>query len=153
MAALTVQLEDCPRLVGSVHVGEPFRVDPEECELFERSTRIHDLYPPERPTGYPEAMIAGFHTLGLLEYALEGALRFDPERQLTYFYGLDRVRFPSFATTEDELVLTLRVESVEPRDGGYLMTYELELCTPGGAKPVLVARTLTLVLPADDAGH
>jgi hypothetical protein len=149
---MTIQLEDCPRLVGSVHVGEPFRIDPEECELFERSTRISDLYPPERPTGYPQGMIAGFHSLGLLEYAIHATLRFDPQSVLTFFYGLDGVRFPSFVTTEEEMVLTVLVEAVEPRDDGYLMTYALDLRTPGAAKPALVARSLTLAVPAGNRG-
>lgn len=149
MSAMTFQLEDCPGLVGLELRGEPFRISPAECEQFGRSTGIHDLYPPDRPTGYPDGMLAGFHSLGLLEFAVDRTLRFDPTRHFTYFYGLDRVRFPSSITTSDDLVLLIRVAAAEPRSGGYLMSYDLDLAARGSARPALVARSLTLVVQAD----
>lgn len=155
-----VTLSELPDHEGLELVSEPFSVSFEDQRLFEESTWMPRIYPPDQESApdYPEGMIEGFHTLGLLDVLVHEMFRVDPGKTYAFNYGLDNVRFPAGITVTDSLVLTATIAKVVPRNGGYLVTYHCEITAVGATKPGMVADWHGLVLPrastlaADGAG-
>ena len=63
-------------------------------------------------------------------------------------YGLNKLRFPAALPVGDRVRMHLRLGAVDDVSGGVMVTSELTFEREGGEKPVCVAETLMLALPA-----
>jgi hypothetical protein len=147
MSPRILTMDELPDLVGSTFTIDRFRVGQDEINTFEDVTGVTAVYEGSLATDYPDGMIEGFHSLSLCDYLMHQLIRVDPAESYAYNYGLDRVRFPSSLTTEDELSFTVAIAEATPRNGGYLMRYRCTIAAVGAAKPGMVADWLGLCLP------
>lgn len=137
-------LADWPSAVGAEYFGPWMRIDTERHTQFWRGTYLDIAYKgtdcgPE----YPPGMVEGFHLLSMLDYM-------SAELVGTWYgfnYGLNRVRFLSTTTTDDEFRLILKVASVKERGNGYLVNYDAVIEAKGHPRPAMAASWLVLLLP------
>lgn len=136
-------LDEWPLAVGSVFNSRWVKVSTSSSLAYAQAAH-HDLvYGPAGASDYPDGLIDGFHLLGLLDWLSATVIG----TWHGYNYGLDRVRFPASATSHDWLRLRVKVERVEPRAGGQLVTYDCRVDLRGQVKPALVASWKILLLP------
>ncbi len=125
-------------------------VDQARIDLFSRATDAHQWIHDDQEraaTGPFGTTIAhGYLTLSLLP-ALTRSIELPVDRpRLTVNYGLDRVRFPAPLPAGGRIRGRVRLEEVVPVAGGIQIVREVEVELEGGAKPVMVARTVTRLL-------
>ena len=82
----------------------------------------------------------GFLTLSLIPAAAYEIL--PVEGAVAINYGLNRVRFPAPVPAGSRVRATIRVDSVEPIQGGVQVTMTATFEREGGEKPVCVAEQL-----------
>jgi acyl dehydratase len=100
-----------------------------------------------RETPFGGTIAHGYYTLSLGPRFLEELLRVDGMGFMLN-YGLNKLRFPSALPVGDRVRMHLRLGKVEDVSGGTMVTSELTFEREGGDKPVCVAETLMLALPA-----
>ena len=104
---------------------------------------------PERARGTPfgGTIAHGYYTLALGPRFLGELLRVDGIGFMLN-YGLNKLRFPAALPVGDRVRMHLRLGAVDDVSGGVMVTSELTFEREGGNKPVCVAETLMLALPA-----
>jgi acyl dehydratase len=100
-----------------------------------------------RETPFGGTIAHGYYTLSLGPRFLEELLRVDGMGFMLN-YGLNKLRFPAALPVGDRVRMHLRLGAVEDVSGGVMVTSELTFEREGGDKPVCVAETLMLALPA-----
>lgn len=144
-----VAFEELPGLVGSVYTIDSFRISQDEVDAFEDITGVTESYS-QIPTGdYPDGMIEGFHSLGLLDHLSVSLMRPDPRTTFVFNYGVNRLRFPSPLTVHDVLSYRLEVIDVRPKAKGYLLTYDCTISAVGSERPGVRAEWVTMALPME----
>lgn len=141
------QLSELPSLEGRELVGEWMQIDAARERQFYIGTYLDQSYGETVGPGYPDGMVEGFQLVGMLDHLSAQLVG----RWYGFNYGLDRVRFVSPVTVHDRIRLRLVVAEVDPRDAGFLMTYDATLEVQGREKPGMVARWLVLLLPEGSA--
>lgn len=147
MSPRILSMAELPDIVGTTFTVDAFRVNQDEIDTFEDVTGVTAVYEETLATDYPDGMIEGFHSLSLCDFLLHQCIRVDPTESFSYNYGLDRVRFPSSLTIEDELNFSVEIAEATPRNGGYLMRWHCTITATGSDKPGLDADWLGLCLP------
>ncbi len=137
------RLEDLPSLAGTELLGAWLRIDIGRERKFYEGAYLDLTYGADRGPGYPDGLVEGFHLVALLDHLSAQLLG----RFYGFNYGLERVRFVSPVTVDDQVRLRLLVAEVTPRDDGFLVTYDCTLEVEGRDRPGMVARWLVLLLP------
>jgi acyl dehydratase len=96
----------------------------------------------EMPGGHTVAH--GYLTLSLLPRLAAGIVRFR-RRSRAINYGANRVRFTAPVPAGARVRLHQVLKQVEPVAGGVRLTIEATVEVEGGARPALVAETISLV--------
>lgn len=142
-----ITLEEIPHLAGTSHSGATMTVTRAERDQFELLTHVTVAQPESMPPEFPANIVEGFHTLSLLAAMTELARPFDPATTYAYNYGLDRVRWVSPVTIDDELHSTFHCTSAEPKGDGWVVRWNCTVTVVGAERPAMVADWLVLVLP------
>jgi acyl dehydratase len=100
-----------------------------------------------RETPFGGTIAHGYYTLSLAPRFLDELLRMDGMGFMLN-YGLNKLRFPAALPVGDRVRMHLRLGPVDDVSGGVMVTSELTFEREGGDKPVCVAETLMLALPA-----
>lgn len=111
---------------GATDDHQWIHVDPARCER-------------ESPFGAPVAH--GFLTLSLLPAMIDSCLRIGGTRYLVN-YGLNKVRFPAAVPVDSRVRGRLRLDAVEPVEGGVQLVLCVTVEREGAIKPVCVAEFL-----------
>ncbi|MEU6250390.1 MaoC family dehydratase [Glycomyces sp. NPDC047010] len=142
---------DLVDLLGAKATGAWLTVDQDRIDAFAEATGDHQWIhtDPARaaagPFGGPIAH--GYLTLSLLPGLLKGLIVIEG-LAMSVNYGLDRLRFlqPVPAASRVRAVVELAAADATPK--GVRAAYDVTVEIEGAAKPALVARTLTLYVPA-----
>jgi acyl dehydratase len=89
---------------------------------------------------YGTTVAHGFLTLSLLPAMCDEVIPLDTT--IAVIYGLNRVRFPAPVFAGSRVRATLRVDELEPVDGGVQVTLTATVECEGGDKPVCVAELI-----------
>ena len=100
-----------------------------------------------RATPFGGTIAHGYYTLALGPRFLGELLRVDGIGFMLN-YGLNKLRFPAALPVGDRVRMHLRLGAVDDVSGGVMVTSEVTFEREGGDKPVCVAETLMLALPA-----
>ncbi|MQM26699.1 MaoC family dehydratase [Glycomyces albidus] len=136
--------------LGARATGDWFAVDQDRIDAFADATGDHQWIhtDPERaaagPFGGPIAH--GYLTLSLLPRLLEGLIAIGG-LAMSVNYGLDRLRFLQPVPAGARVRAAVELASVEETARGVRAGYDVTVEIEGGAKPALVARTITLYVP------
>ena len=156
------RLHDAPLTINGIddlkaHAGEDLgvsdwhEVTQADVDAFAEATGDHQWIhvDPERAreTPFGGTIAHGYYTLSLGPRFLEELLRVDGMGFMLN-YGLNKLRFPAALPVGDRVRMHLRLGKVEDVSGGTMVTSELTFEREGGDKPVCVAETLMLALPA-----
>jgi acyl dehydratase len=120
-------------------------------DLFAEATGDHQwihVDPVKAATGPFGGTIAhGYLTLALLPflvahiYAIEGL-------SMGVNYGVDKVRFPAPLPVDSQVRAGVELTALVQRPSGHQLTARVTVEAEGGSKPVCVADTLSLLVPA-----
>jgi len=89
---------------------------------------------------YGTTVAHGFLTLSLLPAACDEVMPLDTT--IAVVYGLNRVRFPAPVFAGSRVRATIRIDEIEPVDGGVQVTMTATVEREGGEKPVCVAELI-----------
>lgn len=138
---------DVPRLRGLRIAGEPFQIDLESRELFERATWLDRTYDEPLDPGFPIDMIEGFHALSMLDAVRPHALRANPKTTYGYNYGVGTTRFIDPIIASDTIVPWFEVLSVREKGPGYVVEFQCTYEIAGRTRPSMFANWSVYVLP------
>lgn len=147
----TVSFEDAKGLAGTDLGASSWReVTQEQVNLFADATDDHqwihvDVERASREMGGPIAH--GFLTLSLLPRLQDDLLRIEGADKVLNV-GVNKVRFVSPAPSGARLRLRQTVAAVEPRAGGWQIVSDCVIEGEGLEKPLCVAQSVMLALPA-----
>jgi acyl dehydratase len=89
---------------------------------------------------YGTTVAHGFLTLSLIPAACDEVMPLDTT--IAVIYGLNRVRFPAPVFAGSRVRATVRIDEIEPADGGVQVTLTATVERDGGEKPVCVAELI-----------
>ena len=89
---------------------------------------------------YGTTVAHGFLTLSLIPAACDEVMPLDTTTAV--IYGLNRVRFPAPVFAGSRVRATVRIDEIEPVDGGVQVTLTATVEREGGEKPVCVAELI-----------
>jgi acyl dehydratase len=89
---------------------------------------------------YGTTVAHGFLTLSLIPAACDEVMPLDTT--IAVIYGLNRVRFPAPVFAGSRVRATVRIDEIEPVDGGVQVTLTATVEREGGEKPVCVAELI-----------
>jgi acyl dehydratase len=146
-----VHYRDLPGLAGAdLGASEWMLVDQEMIDQFARTTRDEQWIHVDRERARRErggTIAHGFLALSLLPALTEHLLVIDGVDHVLN-YGLDRVRFLAPLPSGTRIRGLRSVLSVEEKPAGRLLLSRITMEAEGGAKPVFVAESLALIVPA-----
>jgi hypothetical protein len=145
--AAPFDFDDVPELEGVRVAGEPFEIDMESRQLFERATWMDRIYTEPPDPGFPDGMVEGFHALSMLDAVRPRALWVNPKTTYAYNYGVDHVRFIEPIVVGDTIVPSFEVVSVRRKGPGYVVEFQCSYEVSGRTRPSMVARWSAYVLP------
>ena len=133
-------------------VGQEIGISPwmeiaqDRIDLFAKATEdfqwIH--VDPERAKQSPfgSTIAHGFLTLSMLPKLSDATFEFT-DRTMGVNYGLNKVRFPAPVPAGAKIRGRFTLAKLEPLDGGVQTTWTVVVEREGGAKPVMVAETIS----------
>ena len=138
-------------LIGQeVGVGEWLTIEQERIDLFADATGDHQWIhvDPEKAAAGPfgTTVAHGYLTLALLPYLTAGIEVPVGEPRLAINYGLDRLRFPAPVPVGAKVRARVTLTGVEEVEGGLQVARRIVVEVEGGAKPALVADTLSRLI-------
>ncbi|MBT0994056.1 MaoC family dehydratase [Cellulomonas sp. DKR-3] len=140
-----------PDVVGRSATGHWFTVSQDRIDQFADATADHQwihVDPVRAAAGPFGATVAhGFLTLSLVPALTDGLLAVEGAAMVVN-YGLDKVRFVSPVRAGSRVRATTTVVGVEPTPAGTRVLSDVVVDLEGADKPAVVARTITLVVPA-----
>jgi len=89
---------------------------------------------------YGTTVAHGFLTLSLIPAACDEVMPLDTT--IAVVYGLNRVRFPAPVFAGSRVRATVRIDEIEPVDGGVQVMLTATVEREGGEKPVCVAELI-----------
>ena len=89
---------------------------------------------------YGTTVAHGFLTLSLIPAACDEVMPLDTT--IAVIYGLNRVRFPAPVFAGSRVRATVRIDEIEPVDGGVQVMLTATVEREGGEKPVCVAELI-----------
>ena len=137
---LTLALSELPSLAGRRFAGEWWSVARERSEHFEVGTYLDAMRNPWPDGSFPPRLLEGFHLLGLLDYMLNALFFVRGPNAYGLNYGLDRVRFISPISLDDEIRLTGVVAEVREKGLGFLVRQDCTVEVRGREQPGFVAQ-------------
>lgn len=151
---LVVAFSDLPDMAGrDLGVSDWLSLDQPRINRFADATDDHqwihvDVERAMREQGGPIAH--GFLTLSLLPRLQDDLLRIEGAAKVLNV-GVNKVRFVSPAPSGVRVRLHQTVAAVEPRAGGWQIVSDCVIEGEGLEKPLCVAQSVMLALPASDA--
>jgi acyl dehydratase len=144
-------LADLAACVGQeVAVSEWMTVSQEQVNRFAQATGDHQWIhvdverARQGPFGAPIAH--GFLTLSLLPMFFDSTLEIRQCR-MSVNYGLNRVRFTAPVPVGSRLRARIALQACEPVEGGFQLTWSVQVEREGVDKPVCIAETLARCYP------
>ena len=142
-------------------IGEParFSVDQREEDIF--ATLIGDFDPMHNEPGWTfeggwdSTIVLGFHVLSYMYRHLAAAgVPVQPTPESTFVsLGLDRVRFVSSLPVGADAEWSVTLDSLDERDGAFLLKTSHRVQVPGTEQPMMVAQHIgALLIGGTDAG-
>jgi acyl dehydratase len=149
MTCRLVPFSEIPSIVGTIVVGPPYSLTREDVDRFAVATWLDRVPPVGDPEHYPEGLVAGFHSLSLLDALSLMTLAFDTASCWALNYGFDRVRFVEPLTVGEVVTPTFTFREVRKKEPGYLVLRHCVLEIAGKDRPHLTADWWDYVLPRD----
>ena len=146
-----IQYKDIPKLAGQeLGTSKWLLVDQAMINKFADTTGDHqwihvDVERAKREIG--GTIAHGFLTLSLMANMHPEDVRFEGVTK-GINYGCNKMRFTEPVPAGTRIRMHQKILSVEPKNGGYLMTRENKIEIEGKARPALVAEWLGLVFGA-----
>jgi len=136
---------------GAVSVSDWLTIDQKRIDTFADATEDHQFIhvDPERAARTPmgTTIAHGFLTLSLLSHFVGQNLTVPEGYQMTFNYGLNKVRFLEPVPVNSRVRAQETVlEVTEKREGHYLVRSEVTVEIEGHPKPALVAESLMMHL-------
>lgn len=130
-----------------VAVSDWLEITQERVNLFAEATGDHqwihvDVERARRESPFGAPVAHGYLTLSLLAKFVQDCLEFGPAR-LGVNYGLNRVRFTDPVPVGSRVRARFTLAKTERIPGGIQMTWNVTMEREGGAKPVMVAETIS----------
>lgn len=148
---IVFRLDDIPGLLGTTFVGDWMSVSAEKILEFDSSTYVVDDDYGTSLEDYPDGMLEGLHTLGLLPQLLDSGLRMEDTDAYALVYGFDKVRYLSRVFVGERMRVRGTVAEVRPRNHGYVTRLDCTVEVEGRDKPAYVAEWLVQWLPTERA--
>lgn len=139
-APLVLPFNELPSLAGRSFAGDWFSVDPGRLALFDHASYTDENPHPLAESGYPDAMIEGFHLLSLLDHLMNHVLYLEGSQAFGWNYGFDRVRFVSPVRAREPMRLTGSLGAIAPKHEGFLVRADCEVQVKGRERPGFVAQ-------------
>lgn len=136
---LVIAFAELPSLTGRSFVGPWFSVNPDRLGLFDHVSYADENPHPLDGSGYPDAMLEGFHLLSLLDHLMNHVLYLQGPGAFGWNYGFDRVRFVSPIRAGEPLRLTGTLAAIRPKHEGFLVRADCEVQVKGRERPGFAA--------------
>lgn len=148
---LVVTLDDIPDTVGREFVGDWMSVEQHKLAEFDSSTYVVDEDLGWSLEDYPDTLVQGLQTLGMIPQLLDSGYRIADKDAHGIMYGFDRVRFLSKVHVGDRFRLRGVLVEARPRNNGYVTHFDCTVEVEGRDVPAYVARLLVQWLPTERA--
>ena len=144
-------LDDIPSLLGREFLGDWMSVSKEKILDFDSSTYVVDDDYGTSLEDYPDGMLEGLHTLGLIPQLVDSGLRMEDQDAYALVYGFDKVRFLSRVFAGERMRVRGVVREIRPRNHGYVTHLDCTVEVEGRDTPAYVAMWLVQWLPTERA--
>lgn len=144
-------LHEIPDYLGVTFVGDWMSVTADKILDFDSSTYVVDDDYGTSLEDYPEGMLEGLHTLGLIPQLVDSGFRMEDQDAYALVYGFDKVRYLSRVFVGERMRVRGVVREVRPRNHGYVTLLDCIVEVEGRDKPAYVAEWLVQWLPTERA--
>lgn len=141
-----IRFDRLPDSVGTSVTSEPFVLESNDLDLFERATWLDRAYP-EDPPEYPATLVEGFLLLSMVDAVLQSTNSDDTSTMWGMNYGLDRVRFVSPVHIGDRIVATFEIAAVASKGKGYKVLRKCIFRAESSREVLMTADWWVFVLP------
>lgn len=139
--------DELPGYLGQEFIGEWMAIEYERIAEFDSSTYVVDEDLNFTLEDYPDGMLEGLHTLGLLPQLLDTAFRLEDPDTYPLVYGFNRIRYLTRVFAGQRMRVRGVVREVTPRQDGYVTLLDCTVELEDSPKPAYVAEWLVLWLP------
>lgn len=144
---MPIRFEDLPTTVGQIIQGDPFQLNAQDSELFNKATWLDKAYPGGDVSEYPDQLVEGFLLLSMLDAVLRFATGKDNSTMWGLNYGLDKVRFIAPVHFGDMIIPTFETLEVVPKDDGFKVLRHCVFRLEGSDTPAMIADWWGYALP------